>query len=77
MSRCRDPIEFRTGLLRLLAMPDTARELADAARAYVAGERMLAYQVAPRIAWYRSLWAKRHVLDTARQQRMLHYRATA
>lgn len=73
----RDPVELRTGLLRLLAMPAMARDLADAARGYVAGERMLAYQVAPRIAWYRSLWAKRHVLDAARRERMLDYQATA
>ena len=36
--------------------------LGNAARNYVAGERMLAYQVAPRIAWYRSLWTRREEL---------------
>jgi glycosyltransferase involved in cell wall biosynthesis len=55
----RDGEELRARLLRLIAMPDTARRLGDTARAYVAAERMLAYQVAPRIAWYRSLWAGR------------------
>jgi hypothetical protein len=49
----RDPVEFHARLLRLLAMPELARDLGDAARRYVADERMLAYQVAPRIAWYR------------------------
>jgi SAM-dependent methyltransferase len=46
-------------LLRLVAMPDLARGIGDAARAYVESERMLAYQVAPRVAWYRDLWERR------------------
>ena len=61
----RDADELRDRLLRLVAMPDLARGLGDAARHYVAGERMLAYQVAPRIAWYRSLWARRAELNSA------------
>jgi SAM-dependent methyltransferase/glycosyltransferase involved in cell wall biosynthesis len=73
----RDPTEFHAGLLRLLAMPELARDIADAARQYVADERMLAYQVAPRIAWYRSLWARREVLEDARRQRMVRYLAAA
>jgi hypothetical protein len=73
----RDPVEFHAKLLHLLAMPELARELADAARRYVADERMLAYQVAPRIAWYRSLWARREALSHARQQRMQRYRIAA
>jgi hypothetical protein len=51
-------------------MPDMARRLGDTARAYVSGERMLAYQVAPRIAWYRSLWERREELEQARAARM-------
>jgi hypothetical protein len=35
----RDPAEFRTRLLRLIAMPELARDLADAARAYVSDRR--------------------------------------
>jgi glycosyltransferase involved in cell wall biosynthesis len=66
----RDPDEFRARLLRLIAMPDVAQRLGDAARGYVAGERMLAYQVAPRIAWYRSLWDRREELEKARQARL-------
>jgi SAM-dependent methyltransferase len=66
----RDPAEFHAGLLRLVAMPDLARDLGDAARRYVADHRMLAYQVAPRIAWYRSLWARRDALEAARQARI-------
>ena len=42
-----DADELRDRLLRLVAMPELARDLGDAARQYVAGERMLAYQVAP------------------------------
>jgi glycosyltransferase involved in cell wall biosynthesis len=62
--------ELRDRLLRLVAMPELARDLGDAARHYVAGERMLAYQVAPRIAWYRSLWARRAALTVALQARL-------
>jgi SAM-dependent methyltransferase len=68
----RDPVEFHARLLRLLAMPELARELADAARRYVADDRMLAYQVEPRIAWYRSLWARRDALEAARRARVQH-----
>jgi SAM-dependent methyltransferase len=66
----RDPVEFERHLLSLVAMPELARRLGDAAREYVARERMLAYQVAPRIAWYRSLWQKRAMLDALRQERL-------
>ena len=62
--------ELRDKLLRLVAMPELARDLGDAARHYVAGERMLAYQVAPRIAWYRSLWARRAELNRRAQARL-------
>ena len=57
-------------MLRILALPDLARELADAARAYVAEERMLAYQVGPRIDWYRALWSRREELQRARHARL-------
>ncbi len=73
----RDPIEFHGALQRLLQMPELARELADAARGYVAGDRMLAYQIEPRIAWYRSLWAKRDQLMQAQRARMMRHRLTA
>ena len=63
--------ELRDRLLRLVAMPELARGLGDAARHYVAAERMLAYQVAPRIAWYRSLWARRAELNNALYARLL------
>jgi glycosyltransferase involved in cell wall biosynthesis len=60
-----DAEEFHDRLLRLVAMPDLARAIGDAARAYVENERMLAYQVAPRIAWYRDLWDRRSELTEA------------
>ncbi len=66
-----NPEELRDRLLRLVAMPELARGLGDAARSYVAGERMLAYQVAPRIAWYRSLWDRRDELTNALYARLL------
>ena len=66
----RDPAEFQAKLLRLATMPELARDLGDAARDYVAQHRMLAYQVAPRIAWYRSLWARRESLTAALEERL-------
>ncbi len=65
----RDAMELRAGLLRLLAYPEATRKIGDAARAYVARERMLAYQVAPRTEWYRSLWERREALNAALRQR--------
>ena len=61
----RDAEELRERLMRLVAMPELARALGNAARNYVVSERMLAYQVAQRIAWYRSLWMRRAELTNA------------
>ena len=66
----RDPMEFQANLLRLIAMPELARSLGDAARDYVARERMLAYQMAARTNWYRSLWNRREELEQARTIRL-------
>jgi SAM-dependent methyltransferase len=66
----QDEHELRRQLLRLLAMPDMARTIGDNARHYVAQNRMLAYQVADRLDWYRSLWARRDALNAARDARM-------
>ncbi len=63
--------ELRDRLLRLVVMPELARNLGDAARSYVAGERMQAYQVTSRLAWYRSLWARRSELTNALYARMM------
>lgn len=64
--------ELRDRLLRMVAMPDLARTLGGAARSYVAGERMLAYQVPARLAWYRSLWARRVQLTNALYSRRMN-----
>jgi SAM-dependent methyltransferase len=66
----RDPAEFHAQLLRLVATPDHARELGDVGRRHVAAHRMLSYQVAPRSAWYRSLWARREALTEALRARL-------
>lgn len=66
----RDAAELRASLLRILAYPEAARGIADAARAYVAQHRMLAYQVSARTDWYRSLWARRTELNEALKQRV-------
>lgn len=61
----RDANELYTALLRLISIPASARALGDAARQYVAAQRMIAYQVADRLAWYRSLWDRREELGAA------------
>ncbi len=66
----RNEAELREALLRLISAPDLGRALGDAARAYVARERMLAYQTAPRIAWYRKLWERRAELNAALRTRV-------
>jgi glycosyltransferase involved in cell wall biosynthesis len=66
----RDPLELRSALLRVLAYPEAARKLADAARDYVKRERMLAYQVQARTDWYRALWSRRDDLNAALAARM-------
>jgi len=65
-----DPASLRAALLRLLAYPDAARRLADAARNYVSEHRMLAYQVRARTAWYRDLWERRDELNAALKARV-------
>jgi glycosyltransferase involved in cell wall biosynthesis len=59
----RDPSELQQRLARLIAVPEFGQSLAEAARAYVSRHRMLAYQVAQRAAWYRSLWERRDELN--------------
>ena len=58
----RDARELQQKLLHLVAQPDLAQAMGLAARTHVAEHRMLAYQVQNRIAWYRSLWARREAL---------------
>jgi 2-polyprenyl-3-methyl-5-hydroxy-6-metoxy-1,4-benzoquinol methylase len=66
----RNPMELRSALFRLLAYPEAARRMGEAARNYVAKERMLAYQVAARTSWYRSLWERRDALNAALKARV-------
>ncbi len=66
----RNAEEMRTRLMRLIVMPEVAFDLAVAAREHVASERMLAYQVAPRIRWYRSLWDRREDLTAGLAARL-------
>jgi len=54
----------------MIANPETARGIADAARLHVVRTRMLAYQMARRLDWYRSLWARREELRAALHRRM-------
>jgi len=61
----RDPPELQQRLIRLVANPHLGRTMADAARGVIAGHRMLAYQLADRVAWYRSLWERREDLHRA------------
>ena len=60
-----NPSDLQQRLARIVANPAYGCQVAEAARAYVARERMLAYQTARRIAWYRSLWARRAALNAA------------
>ena len=65
-----DPEEFHRLFLRLAAVPDLALELGNNARRMVIRERMLADQVAPRLAWYRDLWDRRAALTEALKGRI-------
>jgi glycosyltransferase involved in cell wall biosynthesis len=66
----RDAAELRERLSALVENMDRARQIGDAARAWVGQHRMLAYQMASRVAWYRSLWARRAELNAALVQRI-------
>lgn len=61
----RTPEELGAALRALLAAPERARAMGQAARGWVAANRMMARQVAPRLAWFRALWARRAELDAA------------
>lgn len=60
-----DPSTLQQRLARMVAQPELTREMAEAARAHIARERMLAYQVSARAAWYWSLWGRREELTRA------------
>ncbi len=61
----RTPANLERQLLHLLAAPDRACILAEAARSVVAQHRMLGQQTVRRLAWYRSLWERRDELHQA------------
>ncbi|WP_237216124.1 glycosyltransferase family protein [Falsiroseomonas oryziterrae] len=61
----RDPAEMAAALRAMLAAPERARAIGDAARGWVTANRMMASQVRTRLAWYRSLWERRAELDAA------------
>ncbi len=65
-----NPSELQQRLARVVAQPEIGRVMADAARGYVSRHRMMAYQVARRAAWYRSLWARREELNSALLERV-------
>ncbi len=61
----RSPNDLRQRLIELLADRDKTFRIAERARAWIRSDRMLAYQVADRVAWYRSLWQRRKELTAA------------
>jgi SAM-dependent methyltransferase len=61
----RSPDELRARLLALVNDRTAGRRIGEAARAWVREHRMLAYQTADRIAWYRELWDRRRELTAA------------
>ncbi|MCX7373979.1 MAG: methyltransferase domain-containing protein [Alphaproteobacteria bacterium] len=65
-----DPAALLSTLRGLLANPDAARHIADAARDWVRAERMTAYQARRRLDWYRDLWSRRAALDAALAARL-------
>jgi glycosyltransferase involved in cell wall biosynthesis len=66
----RDPAALLATLRGLLANPDAARRMGEAAHRWVAAERMGAYQMRRRIDWYRSLCDRRPALDHALAARL-------
>lgn len=66
----RSPDHLRMQLLRLLAYPDAAKRMAEAARAQIAAGRMIAYQVRARTDWYHALWARRDELTASLRERV-------
>lgn len=60
-----DPAMLEARLRALVANPGRARAIADRARAEVSCHRMMAHQVADRIAWYKDLWSRRAALHAS------------
>lgn len=64
------PEAFERQLVRLIDDDALRRRLRHAAHAYVAAERMLSYQTARRLAWYRHLVSERAALTDALYRRV-------
>ena len=64
------PQDLEFNLRAILANPDAARAMADAARSHVLATRMLNNQIQPRLDWYRELWQRRDVLTAALRARV-------
>jgi glycosyltransferase involved in cell wall biosynthesis len=62
--------ELQKHLLYLLSNREAAIKIGETARAWVAENRMLAYQLDQRVAWYRSIWARREALHKALLERL-------
>jgi hypothetical protein len=59
------PAALGARLREMLAAPERALAVGDAARRWVRENRLVAQQVPARLAWYRGLWERRAALDAA------------
>ncbi|MBX5453512.1 MAG: methyltransferase domain-containing protein [Acidobacteriia bacterium] len=66
----RSSEELITVIRRIVANPDLGPRVGNAARQWVAQNRMLAYQMSARVAWYRALWERRQELTESLLQRV-------
>jgi glycosyltransferase involved in cell wall biosynthesis len=62
---CQSPEAFADALEALARDPERRLRIARAAWQWVRDNRMLADQIAPRLAWYRDLLARRQELSEA------------
>jgi glycosyltransferase involved in cell wall biosynthesis len=67
---CDTPAAFAEAIEAMLDRPDRRQAIAEAAYAWVRDNRMLAYQVAERMAWYRDLVDRRDALTRALRARV-------
>ncbi len=67
---CRTDQEFADALEALAGDPERRLRIARAAWRWVRDNRMHAYQIAPRLAWYRELLTRRQELTEALYQRV-------
>lgn len=66
----RSEADLYEKIIRLVTAPNLGITIGNAARAFIAEQRMDAYGVSARIAWYRSLLARREELTRAAQERV-------